>query len=76
MKDYTIELYKVLKVSKNNKESIFNLLDKRIKSNPMNVSELKMVLLIFKLDYFKTKSNNIISTKNGLSCELLSKLYF
>lgn len=44
MKDYHIELYKVLKNSTNNKDNIYNLLEKRIKSNPKNISELEIVL--------------------------------
>ena len=44
MKDYHIELYKVLKESSSNKDNIFNLLEKRIKSNPKNLTELEIVL--------------------------------
>ena len=44
MKDYHIELYKVLKESSSNKDNIFNLLEKRIKSNPKNVSSLEIAL--------------------------------
>jgi hypothetical protein len=44
MKDYHIELYKVLKNSPNNKDNIYNLLEKRIKSNPKNLTELEIVL--------------------------------
>ena len=44
MKDYHIELYKVLKKTQNNKENIYNLLEKRIRSNPKNKSELEKAL--------------------------------
>lgn len=43
MKDFNIELYKVLKNSPKNKDNIYNLLEKRIKSNPKNLSELEIV---------------------------------
>lgn len=42
MKDYHIELYKVLKNSPSNKDNIYILLEKRIKSNPKNLSELEI----------------------------------
>ena len=44
MKDYYIELYKVVKETPNNKDNIFNLLQKRIKSNPKNIDEIKTAL--------------------------------
>ena len=36
LKDFHIEMYKVLKKSKGNRDNIFLLLEKRIKSNPKN----------------------------------------
>lgn len=44
MKDYHIELYKVLKESPNNKDNIFLLLSKRIRSNPKNKSEVETAI--------------------------------
>ena len=44
MKDYYIELYKVIKESSFNADNIFNLLQKRIKSNPKNIDEVKKAL--------------------------------
>ncbi len=44
MKDYHIELYKVLKESSNNKDNIFLLLSKKIRSNPKNKSEIETAL--------------------------------
>ncbi len=44
MKDYHIELYKVLKESYNNKDNIFLLLSKRIRTNPTNKIEVEKAL--------------------------------
>jgi hypothetical protein len=43
MKDFSIELYKILKNSQKNEDNIYYLLEKRIKSNPKNLSELEIV---------------------------------
>lgn len=43
MKDFSIELYKILKNSQRNEDNIYDLLEKRIKSNPKNLSELEIV---------------------------------
>lgn len=42
MKDYHIELYKVLKNTPNNKDNVYILLKKRIRSNPKNKSALEI----------------------------------
>lgn len=44
MKDYYIELYKIVKESQNNKDNLYNLLQKRIKSNPKNIVEIESAL--------------------------------
>ena len=44
LKDYHIELYKVLKKSPSNKDNIFNLLEKRVLSNPKNKLEVEKAL--------------------------------
>lgn len=44
MKDYHIELYKVLKKSPSNKDNLFLLLEKRLLSNPKNNNQVEVVL--------------------------------
>ena len=44
MKDYHIELYKVLKNTPNNKDNIYTLLEKRLRSNPKNKTEVEKAL--------------------------------
>lgn len=44
MKDYHIELYKVLKNTLNNKDNIYTLLEKRFRSNPKNKTEVEKAL--------------------------------
>ena len=44
MKDYHIELYKVLKNTTNNKDNVYTLLEKRVRSNPKNKSEVEIAL--------------------------------
>jgi hypothetical protein len=46
MKDYHIELYKVLKNTLNNKDNIFTLLEKRVRSNPKNKLEVEKALQV------------------------------
>jgi hypothetical protein len=48
MKDYFIELYKILRQSPNNKDNVFWLIEKRIRSNPRKAEELTQVLQEFK----------------------------
>jgi calcineurin-like phosphoesterase family protein len=47
MKDYHIELYKVLKNTLNNKDNVYALLEKRLRSNPKNKTEVEKVLQAF-----------------------------
>ena len=44
MKDYHIELYKVLKNTLNNKDNVFSLLEKKLRSNPKNKTEVEKAL--------------------------------
>lgn len=44
MKDYHIELYKVLRETSNNKDNVFHLLSKKIGSNPKNKADLELSL--------------------------------
>lgn len=44
MKDYHIELYKVLKKSNFNKDNLFLLLEKRLRSNPKNKNQVEVAL--------------------------------
>lgn len=44
MKDYHIELYKVLKKSNFNKDNLFLLLEKRLRSNPKNKNQVEDAL--------------------------------
>lgn len=59
MKDYHIELYKVLKKSTNNKDNIFTILEKRVRSNPKNKLELEeaLQLLIDDIDIITDHCN-------------------
>ncbi len=65
MKDYHIELYKILKNTSNNKDNIFNLLNRRLKSNPVNKSSV-----IAALDDL----NNSISLAQDV-CNIRDKYY-
>ncbi len=65
MKDYHIELYKVLKNSKNNGDNIFLLLQNRIKSNPKNKAELEIALQEL------NEENSIITS----TCDIRDKFY-
>jgi hypothetical protein len=47
MKDYHIELYKVLKNTLNNKDNVYALLEKRLRSNPKNKTEVEKALQAF-----------------------------
>lgn len=51
MKDYHIELYKVLKNTSNNKDNIFAILDKRVRSNPKNKLEVEQALQLLNADF-------------------------
>ena len=65
MKDYHIELYKVLKNSSSNKDNIYILLEKRIKSNPKNLSDLEIV-------YKKLKDEELVVKD---LCDIRDKFY-
>lgn len=51
LKDYHIELYKVLKNTPNNKDNIFTLLEKRVRSNPKNKLEVEKALQLLNADF-------------------------
>ncbi len=65
MKDYHIELYKVLKNNPNNKDNIYNLLEKRIRSNPKNKSDVEKALQML---------NAEMAIMNDL-CDIRDKFY-
>lgn len=65
MKDYHIELYKVLKNSQSNKDNIYTLLERRIKSNPKNLSDLEIV-------YKKLKDEELVVKD---LCDIRDKFY-
>jgi hypothetical protein len=65
MKDYHIELYKVLKKSKRNNDNIFYLLEKRIKSNSKNKEDVASALN--ELNGFSTTIQDI--------CDIRDKFY-
>lgn len=65
MKDYHIELYKVLKNTLNNKDNINILLEKRFRSNPKNKSEVEKAL----------QAINSETTIINAHCEIRDKFY-
>lgn len=65
MKDYHIELYKILKESSKNKDNIFILIEKRIRSNPKNKADVELALTELK------NSNDIV----GDICNVRDKFY-
>lgn len=65
MKDYHIELYKVLKENHNNKDNVFLLLSKKVRSNPKNKADVEFSLTELK------NSNEIIES----ICNIRDKFY-
>jgi hypothetical protein len=65
LKDYHIELYKVLKNSPNNKDNIYTLLEKRFRSNPKNKTEVEKALQVL---------NAEMAIVNDL-CDIRDKFY-
>lgn len=65
MKDYHIELYKVLKETPNNKDNIFLLLSKKIRSNPRNKADVELAITELK------NSNEIVED----ICNVRDKFY-
>jgi len=65
MKDYHIELYKVLKNTQNNKDNVNTLLERRVRSNPKNKLEVEKAL---------QDLNSEITTVNN-HCEIRDKYF-
>jgi hypothetical protein len=68
MKDYHIELYKVLRESSNNKDNVFLLLSKKFRSNPKNKADVELALT--KLINSKEKLEDICNVRDKFYAHL------
>jgi ADP-heptose:LPS heptosyltransferase len=68
MKDYHIELYKVLRESSNNKDNVFLLLSKKFRSNPKNKADVELALT--KLINSKEKVEDICNVRDKFYAHL------